>query len=71
MGLLSGSHFFYFRLYLSFIVLLFISFHMPLRTMSFKLGGVGTIMLWLVPNFINSGHYCIPQLIFFKNHASF
>ena len=63
-GWLSCLHF---RLYLSFIVLLFISFHMPLRTMSFKLGGVGTIMHWLVTNFINPGHYCITQHFFQKS----
>ena len=50
---------------------LFSIFYMPLRTMSFKLGGVSTIMHWLVPNFINSGHYYIPQPFFFQNHAPF
>ena len=66
----------YFRLYLSFIVLLFISFHMPLRTMSFKFGGVGSIMHWLVTNFINlviiaySNYFFSKIMLYLKDHNS-
>ena len=70
-GIIGWLSYSYTRLSLSYIVLYFIYIYMPLRTMSFKLGGVSTIMNWLVPNFINSGHYYIPQLIFFSKSCSF
>ena len=50
---------------------LFSIFYMPLRTMSFKLGGVSTIMHWLVPKFHKFWSLLHTPTKFFQNHAPF
>ena len=49
---------------------LFSIFYMPLRTMSFKLGGVGIIMLWCKKIFQIWSLLHTPTN-FFQNHAPF